>query len=442
MRIKKEFKWSKIIILTILVFCILSFHLTYCLAQDSKVNIRDKRDIYLKERGWVLGQSAVNPGGAYIGWAEGNIKLLPNDAKFGQARIMAFYRAFTVAKGEFVLFRQQEILTETTYEFFWDTLPEAQKEMDKKAQMWERISILTEKAIDLGEGYLDKLLIELNIDPDNYRKAEKSEKKRKFSEALGKATTEKAISSLAGVRVLETFMDLDEVGVLIVYNKKNEEIARQIAGGEALSRRPADIVASTIIEKLEDNYKNDIDYIYALGVRAMEDESGEIALVSFGQWAPEITKSTSTQLGQVSIQAARKQARSNAIADLTDFINSTMVFEDLSRIEEISEISRVTTDKRIEEETTYNVGNIIENIARQYGSAKLEGVTTIKEWTTDDPDTDHTIVGCVLMWSPSTRDAARGVVVPAEEAVEEKIIYDGEVRQSPPLDHLDPTLRP
>lgn len=179
------------------------------------------------------------------------------------------------------------------------------------------------------------------------------------------------------------------------------------------------------------------------GVRIMEDETGEKVLVAFGQWAPEITKTTSSQIREARVQAARRQARSNAIAALTNFINSTLVLEEVSQFREIEDISRITTGKRVEEVESYEIGERVEEIVNQYGKVELEGITTVKEWAANDPKTGHIIVGHVAMWSPATRDAALGIITtPGEEILEGEIEYDDGVRESPALDQLDPTLQP
>lgn len=464
MKTRKEFKLIRLILLLMLIFSFLFSIFTNCLGQGEEsekafvsptnlfpkveeiagigAKFDQKRDQYLRERGWVLGQSSVNFGGAYIGWGVGSIKLKPDDTKYGQARIAAFYRAYADAKGEFVKFRQQEFITEMAREFYLNDLPDIEIEIGKRAYLQERISILAEKALDLGEGYLNRLLRDLNIDPDQYRIAEKGKKESILYDAISLRNTRKAVSSLSGVRILMNFDDLDSVGVLIAYNEKSEEIARQIARGDMISRRPSELVTSSIIKQLEKSFMNDEDYIKIQGVRIMEDESGEKVLVSFGQWAPEITNVTSSQLRQARFQAAATFANSNAMAELTNFINSTMVFEETTEMREIDDINRLTLGKRVEEISSYNIGHRVEDIINQYGRVKLEGVTIIKEWSANDPKTGHIIVGCVLMWSPSTRDAALGIITSPVIVPEGKIKYDEEVRESPPLDHLDPTLQP
>lgn len=404
--------------------------------------IEQNRDQYLKKRGWELGQSTHNPGGAYIGWGVGEIKLEPDDVRYGQARIAAFYRAFADAKGDFARFRQQEITTTLAREFFYDDLPEIGREMDNRAYLQERISILAEKAFDLGEEYLNRLLRELNIDPEKYRVAEKRERKNIVHDAIGQVVTTRAVSSLAGVRSLANFEDLKSVGVLIIYNEQSEQIARQIARGEVVSRRPSDVVTRTILEQLEAHFTSEEDYIAVHGVRIMEDETGEKVLVAFGQWAPEITKTTSSQIREARVKAARIQAQSNAIAALTNFINSTLVLEEVSQFREFQDVIRITTSSRVEQVESYKIGERVESIVNQYGKVKLEGITAIKEWAANDPKTGHIYVGHVAMWSPSTRDAALGIITVQEEIPEGEIEYDEGVRESPALDHLDPTLQP
>ncbi len=404
--------------------------------------IEQNRDQYLRERGWELGQSSSNPGGAYIGWGVGGIKLEPDDDKYGQARIAAFYRAQADAKGDFARFRQQEITTTMTREFFFDDLPEIEIETGKIASLQERISILAEKAFDLGEAYLNRLLLEVNVDSEKYLGTDRIEREKILNDAISQIVTNRAMTSLSGVRIIANFEDLDSVGVLIIYNEQSEQLARQIARGDVIARRPSDVLTRTILEQLGAYFKNDEDYIPVHGVRIMEDETGEKVLVAFGQWAPAITKTTGSTIREARVEAARRQARSNAIAELTNFVNSTLVLENFSQFRESEDIIRITTGKRVEEVESYEIGERVEEIVNQYGRAELEGITTIKEWAANDPKTGHVIIGHVAIWSPSTRDAAQGIVTTSEEEIPEgEIKYDEGVRESPALDHLDPTLR-
>ena len=404
--------------------------------------IEQNRDQYLQERGWEIGQSSYNPGGAYIGWGVGDIKLEPDDVKYAQARIMAFYRAFTETKGEFILYQQQNISTKLVREFFYDDFPEIEKELEDKEYWKERIDTFVEKAIDLGEAKLDALLKEFDVDLDNYTNANKIEKKKILHDAISKTTVIRALGSLAGVRVLANFEDLNSVGVLIIHNERSEAIARQIAHGDVVSRNTSDVVKKTILEQLGDSFTSIEEYIPVYGVRVMEDETGEKVLVSFGQWAPAITNNTNTTISEARVKAARKIAQSNAIADLTNFINSTLVLESHKKIQESEDVNRIRMVERLEEIESYQIGEYSENIIKQYGNVQLQGITTIEKWSANDPNTGHVIIGHIVMWSPTTRDTALGIITVQEEMPEGEIEYDEGVRESPALDHLDPTLQP
>jgi len=405
--------------------------------------LEQNRDQYLKKRGWEIGQSSYNPGGAYIGWGVGDIKLEPDDVKYAQARIMAFYRAFTEAKGDFILYQQQNISTKLVSEFIYDDFPEIEKELEDKEYWKERIDTFVEKAIDLGEAKLDALLKEFDVDLDNYTNANKIEKKKILHDAISQTTVIRALGSLAGVRVLANFENLNSVGVLIIHNERSEAIARQIAHGGVVSRNTFDVVKKTILEQLGDSFTSIEEYIPVYGVRVMEDETGEKVLVSFGQWAPAITNNTNSTISEARVKAARKIAQSNAIADLTNFINSTLVLESHEKIQESEDVNRIRMVERLEEIESYQIGEYSENIIKQYGNVQLQGITTIEKWSANDPKTGHIIVGHVAMWSPATRDAALGIITtPGEEILEGEIEYDDGVRESPALDHLDPTLQP
>ncbi len=464
MRIQKNCKLVRISIWLMFVLILLFIPLTSYAVQDDEGNeefyrfsnmfpkveelagigakLEQNRDQYLKKRGWEIGQSTHNPGGAYIGWGVGGIKLEPDDAKYAQARIFAFYRAFTEAKGSFIQQQQQNILTEQVREFFYDDFPEIEKELEKKEYWKGRFDTFVEKAIDLGEAKLDALLKEFDVDPDNYARVNKIEKKKILHDAISMKNVTKAVGSLAGVRVLANFENLNSVGVLIIHNERSEAIARQIAHGDVVSRNTSDVVKKTILEQLGDSFTSIEEYIPVYGVRIMEDEAGEKVLVSFGQWAPAITKSTNSTISEARVKAARNIAQSNAIADLTNFINSTLVLESHEKIQESEDVNRIRMAGRLEEIESSQIGEYSDNIIKQYGSVQLQGITTILKWSANDPNTGHVIVGHVAMWSPATRDAALGIITTQEEIPEGEIEYDDGVRESPALDHLDPTLQP
>jgi hypothetical protein len=178
------------------------------------------------------------------------------------------------------------------------------------------------------------------------------------------------------------------------------------------------------------------DYIDIHGVRIMTDENGNRAVVGFGQWSPAITRNDSKFRRNSFIESARKTARTNADGFISDFVNSTVVANDRQKLVSNAEINRVISGGEIGEEETIELFELVTNMVKQSGSSRLEGVSTVTTWTANHPVTGHLIVGHVLMWSPSTRDAARGKFPKPRKIADGKKAKLGKdtIRQSPDFD--------
>ena len=61
----------------------------------SGLKLQNQLQEYLDKRDWKLGFSKK---GTYLGWGEAEINVPPDDLRFGQARIIAFEKAFADAK--------------------------------------------------------------------------------------------------------------------------------------------------------------------------------------------------------------------------------------------------------------------------------------------------------------------------------------------------------
>jgi len=410
---------------------------------DTGAKIEEQRDKYLRERGWELSESAANPGQhVWIGWGMAPIKLDPEDVRYGQARIAALDRAFAVATGAFVLSEIPKVTTKRISEFMDDKLPQDSSGAGKLPRLRKQLSVAAEKVMALGEGRLDAELRKVGVDPDGYSKVSAVEKRQKmFCEDVMREVLTEASHSLRGLRILTSFEDRKWVGVLVAYSEESEQIARHFVVGEVVSRRPAEIVRSSIRDQLAKALPNNADYIGVHGVRIMQDDSGENVLVAFGQWAPAVTRTTSSSVLNAEMEAAREMARQDAYGALTDFLKSTGTFNATAARRELEELSRVVLDGRVEEEQPYDIGIRVARIIKQYGSATLEGVQPIKTWTANHPKTGHLYVGHAVILSPATRDAVRGRSLKQPEGKSGQIKYDDEVIEAPALDHLDPTLR-
>jgi len=120
------------------------------------------------------------------------------------------------------------------------------------------------------------------------------------------------------------------------------------------------------------------------------------------------------------------QAKNVADGDITDFVNSTAILNDRSMIAESAVVNRRITSASELEEESFAIGSLTDKMIKQQGKAKIRGVTSIKTWAANHPETGHLIVGRVLMWSPTsqmkmTAGVAEEKKAPESQPMENKI---------------------
>jgi len=408
----------------------------YPLAEEvSGGRLGQKRNEYLRTRKWVLGYSRQNPGSAYLGWGEAAIHAGTADVKFGQSRVLAYETALMEAQGEFVRAQQRATTTEALREFLDDAGNVAEGDVAKEAS---RLKVIGEKLLALTEAKLDEGLAKAGVDPAQFRDQSPEVRRTLLRDAISRSVKVRAMQSLAGLRVLATFEDLETVGVLIVYSDKQRELARDIAAGRTVARSSGAMQRESILMQIEEMCPHGAkDLVHAFGVRVMQDENGVRVLVSFGQWSPAITQMDSRLRRDSAIKAARAHAMNLADGALTDVVNSTLALETDSAIWQNAEVNQVISGKNLEEVESLAIGESVRNALKQHGRATMQGVVSIKEWSANHPETGHLIVGQVLMWSPSSRDAARhglNQAPPAQTKPGATRTHENRVRVSPDFD--------
>jgi len=387
---------------------------------------------YLAEREWHLGSSPLNPGNAYIGWAEAPIQADPSDVRFGQARVAAYERAIAIARGEFVQERGIRVTDRIYSRFFEDTLPDTPQ---SEESLQDRALVIAEKMLDLGEAQLNEFLREAGIDPSAYRGAERTQRKTIMQNAISRTTATEAISSVAGLRVLHTFENLNGVGVLVVYSNRLEDTARLLHSGRIAVTTPDEPLADTINDQIDAMLGGEEDaLIYVHGVRDMTDITGHTALVSFGQWSPTITNQTGRMQREHAIRSAREQARNRAFGALAQFVKGMTTHQSRSEFMENAQVEELVYGGRIDVMESYDIGSLVDTVIDQTARANMDGVTTIRQWAANHPETGHLVLGHILLWSPATQQAARGELQDAGAATDQPAGDRGHtnrVRQSP-----------
>tara|TARA_R110002072_G_scaffold622_5_gene4801 strand:+ start:8685 stop:10142 length:1458 start_codon:yes stop_codon:yes gene_type:complete len=374
--------------------------------QLSANDLEIKRDNYLSKRGMVLGQNVkYNDQGMpvkqyYIGWSQANISVSSTDIAFADARVAAFESALLAAKGEFVKSKRRQIATESMQRFFQDDRDFDPEEAVANDGYYKRMK---EKLSTLTESKIDQLLEDAGEDPSKFGFADK---KLRVEDSFQKTISVNAMSSVAGVRALVSFEDLKSVGVIIVYSQKLEEQAKQISRGKGVSKHQRIAGKPTVLQQIDATIGKNQNYMFQHGVRILKDEFGNPALVAFGQSGVRVTNTDSKFKIDMAVKAAKSASQSFASAQFSEFVNATVALEDKTQLLSSTQINEVYKDGILTEEQKTNVGKLINNYVKQNSRTNITGMTTIKTWTANHPDTGHLIVGEVLMWSPFTRDAA------------------------------------
>ena len=349
--------------------------------QQSSSKIMNKRDNYLSERGWQLGNNSRDDGSSfYISWGQADIAAGQQDLAFPDARVAAFEQALLDAKGQFVTSRAEQVASESISEIYTDDRPVDPGSLSDDRS---RIEVLTEKLLAAGESKLDDFLRENGIDPADLSKQEKRvQAKSEFQ----KTVTRKAIDSVVGFRPLTTFEDGGAVGVVGVYSSKQEALARSIRN-QTVVAQPDRAGPGTVQEILDKSLTKDSDYIAQAGVKA--------------------TKQASRLKLNMLMRGSRQAASDLARAQMAEFLQGTVSYDSSTTLLSSAEIAEISQAGKKQVNTSINVGKLIQTKIRQNAKVSMEGLTTLKHWTANHPDTGHLIVGEVVAWSPVTLASVR-----------------------------------
>ena len=397
----------------------------------SGTQIAEARNAYLEERGWTLGHNDSNPGGSYIGWGQANINIDPESPDYGGARIMAIDAAVAEAMGQFALSEGLQAQVEVVRRVVRDpnALERAQREETQNyaKAIFDRIANLT-------TAQLDEALTELGVDPARHADLDYSRKVTLAEESVQRGVARQAFESFRGVRLLKTFEEEDAVGALVIHNPRFAALARRITSGDLVA--VGDGVSSDAVEQIA-NQLDPEELLFMHGVRLLRDADGNPVIVSFGQASPSITRADSTMNMNMAVTAAQRSAQLNADRGISDFLGSQVEVDDESLSQAIaSEEGTLQSDGSAR---ITNSARFVENLnstIRQSSNIDLAGITTVRSWRANHPDTGHVYVGSVKMWSPASAAAftGEGRVPSADEATASEDDSNGvnvESRSSP-----------
>jgi hypothetical protein len=371
-------------------------------AEISGGNLEEKKNVYLEKKGLDIGFDAD---GTYIGWSTADINTSPSSIDFAQKRIAAFERAFSDAKAKYVRTKKQQSTNSIARKFFSDDRPAEMLEDDSKTD--GALKRIGKKLEAVTEAKLDQVLEGLGRDPNEISDLNIKQKRTLAEDSINKETLNRAVQSLSGVIILTTFEDTNSVGVLIKHKSRYSDLARAIASRTLVGYPSPTDPVQAIAAQLDSKFSELEHYIPTHGMRFVVDESGNRGLISYGQWAPKVTRTDSKMKQNMAIKAAREIAYNQSLSYMVQFLNTTIAVEDVTKINDNNQINSIIENDFSTEQEISAVGASIDQFIKESSSATIEGATTVKRWSANHPDTGHLIVGNVLYWSPITQEAVR-----------------------------------
>ena len=369
------------------------------MSELSGSKLEKQRNDYLDKKNRSLGNDSK---GNYLGWGESAISVSPKSVDFAQKRVMAFEKAFVDAKADFVRMKKQKVATTITRELFSDDRDHNEVEMKDGG-----IVGLAKKLHALAEAVIDEKLTEYGVDPSTIENSDINNKRKLMENSINKEVTVRAVQNISGIRIIATFEDVDGVGVLIKASPKYRDMAGAIASKKLIGYPSKGDPKNSIKKQLNDRL-TDKDYFVQHGLRIMTDDSGNRVLVSFGQWAPKVSRHDSKMKINNAVKAAKGIAYDQALSYVTMFVNTTLALENKTKLtdsETINALSRA--DGTNEEQESSSVGAMLDKFVKETSNVTMEGVSQVYTWAINHPETGHPMVGTVLMWSPTTQEYAR-----------------------------------
>lgn len=258
-----------------------------------------------------------------------------------------------------------------------------------------------------AEARLDQALRGVGVDPKEYERADRKQRKQLLSSLIQRESMIQAFGKLSGLWQLKTFSKTTTsgdtvIGVVGVYSPRFEQIGQQILRGETI----VDIsrAGKPINERLN---LSDEQLVEQFGLRVLYDDKGQAVLVSFGHSElPRKGMSRATVSSRMS--SAIDEARTMADAQIAEFLNGTTNFNNRSIVgQSVVEFMDVGRDGYVEEGQNIELTRILEGLSDSRAKAKLGGLSDYRTWVTPHPKTGHTMVGVVRVWTREASDAAR-----------------------------------
>ena len=360
---------------------------------------------YLDECDLVKGE---NPNGIWIQTGTAEVAAPGGSPQFGESRRMAFLEASLRAQADLVKAVALKNAVLSMRELVDDSSMLTPKFMEPEGFD----SRMESKVQQLSEATIDAALKKLGETPAPQAKLEA--KRELYRKSLMRVSYSEAYSNVSGFSVLQTFEAVSEnntsrvsIGVVIGRRPNSLGWIGTVARGGGATGVPRDRPGKSLQERIP---KDPTILFERFGTRLVADENGQVCIIAYGQSSPVIPKGTSDEVIDQIVETHESYAEQDAINALTEFLDSTVSWQ--RRQEERQEQRRTEVKSVVDGVTVTDQENPLDTIKKldektvRWSKAVVKGATPHYTWQGNHPDFGNPLVGCVIVWSPSTAASA------------------------------------
>lgn len=387
---------------------------------DPGMVIDDMIAEYKRSEGRGFVNKARN-GKLYFGVGQANIMLRPESRDWGNARVMAYKEALLNAKAAYLTHLGTSVVANSATRLFDDAsqMPHfTPAELSSRNKLEEVLN----KAVAVAGGMLDEQLVELGIDPEEFRSAPSEKRAILFERSVSDSVTQRARHELTGVIPVKSFEANDAdgnhvVAVAIVASPKMRSFIDDVIDSKGDIAANPDKAIATPLDQL---FADKAALINEFGIRRMYDDQGYPVLVSFGQSGNPYRGSDYQQLydnRKVSFAAAR----ADAFGNFATLFKSTGTFDesksDVIRNQRVGVVRAEGRDISESEESSREFIRALEQEMEATGRVRdLAGTSELMRWTAKHPTYGHEINGVIYVWHPISEQNARQLRNPGAQA--------------------------
>ncbi len=363
-------------------------------------------------------------------YGEATVRVGPLDAAYGKELGLTYDKAMLNLRADFVQQTYGDFSSESIADFFENDstnanefTPAKLKEQAKQG----KIGNMLDKAVDVLNNKIDKMLVEQGVAPSEIQKQTIEQKKTLFKDNFSKSMVKKSFASMSGLVPVQTKIITTDrngkktvyLGIIAVMSEKTIQFAKDS------SRHKETLVKGkpSNIKDLLPNQEN--GYLDEVGLRYVYDNNGRPMLLSYGRWSV-VGKTENASQYERKIQNAKEKARMFAESYIGEFMKSNIQTAQSVDADSISgEVAKKITEVENnivsnEQESRDTIGETLDKSFKKLNSNsnfKLRGTSQVKIWeVTDENGILH--VGSVVTWSYAQLENANNIVNAGKKKIE------------------------